>query len=326
MIWPTLATVATLAALVAFTDAARQPAALVAIVCAAFALVALAQEFWRGTNARGAATGQSRPRALAGLVARNRRRYGGYIIHVGFAVLLLGVAVSSSFDTSRDIRLRPGETVRVGGYDFTYERPTSKLASEKITLGADVRVSRDGTPITRLHPARELYPSQDVRTLGTIGRFINGDQTSEIGLRQSAGTDLWVAMRPDLAPPEQPVNNQRFARAQPDVQAIIIAALVQRYVNVAPPVTFRIIVRTGVSWIWLGASILGFGALIALWPTRRRRLTTRHAQRRTRQHVIATVLQHRRSAGRSPAAATNGSHAPAEPASVAGAAHGTDDR
>ncbi|MFP5361569.1 MAG: heme lyase CcmF/NrfE family subunit [Thermoleophilia bacterium] len=292
--WPTLATVATIPALLVFTDVPAQPAAFAAIVCIAFALAALVQEFWRGTNARRDATGQSRARALMGLIARNRRRYGGYIVHVGFAVLLLGVAVSSSFDAGRDVRLRPGQSVRVGGFDFNYDRPTSRLANEKITLGADVSVTRDGRPVARLYPARELYPSQDVRSLGAIGRFIEGEQTSEIGLRQSFRTDLWVAMRPDLALLEQPTKtaNARFASSPPEVQGVIIAALVQRYVNVAPPVTFRIIVRTGVTWIWLGAIVLGFGALIALWPSPSGR-TGRRVQRRTRRTIIETALHAR---------------------------------
>ncbi len=51
--------------------------------------------------------GGSYPRALAGLFARNRRRYGGYVVHAGIAILLIAVAASSSFQTSRDLRLAP---------------------------------------------------------------------------------------------------------------------------------------------------------------------------------------------------------------------------
>ena len=71
---------------------------------AAFALAGLAQEFWRGAAARRKLTGGSMPAALVGVVARNRRRYGGYIVHAGIAVLLIGIAASSSFQTNRERR------------------------------------------------------------------------------------------------------------------------------------------------------------------------------------------------------------------------------
>ena len=56
----------------------------------AFVLAAVGQEFWRGTMARRTMSGESWPRALARLTGRNRRRYGGYMVHAGIAVLFLG--------------------------------------------------------------------------------------------------------------------------------------------------------------------------------------------------------------------------------------------
>ena len=64
-------------------------------------------------------------RALLALVARNRRRYGGYVVHAGVAVLLIGIAASSSFQTNRDLRLRPGERPSVDDYTVTYVKPTA---------------------------------------------------------------------------------------------------------------------------------------------------------------------------------------------------------
>ena len=92
-----------------FTDAGSHPLALVMFALASFALAALVQEFaTRRRRLPVAQPGGSYPRALAGLFARNRRRYGGYVVHAGVAVLLIAVAASSSFQTSRDLRLRPG--------------------------------------------------------------------------------------------------------------------------------------------------------------------------------------------------------------------------
>src|SRR5207342_2961375 len=84
---PAIAAAATGVALALLTDAGSKPWALALFVFAAFALVGLGQEFWRGAAARRALAGGSMPAALVGLVSRNRRRYGGYVVHAGVAVL-----------------------------------------------------------------------------------------------------------------------------------------------------------------------------------------------------------------------------------------------
>lgn len=79
-------------ALLVVADAGRHPVALVALVMMALALTAIVQEVWRGTGARRASAGEPWALALGRLVSRNRRRYGGYLVHLGVVVLLLGVA------------------------------------------------------------------------------------------------------------------------------------------------------------------------------------------------------------------------------------------
>ncbi|HEY3434933.1 MAG TPA: cytochrome c-type biogenesis CcmF C-terminal domain-containing protein, partial [Solirubrobacterales bacterium] len=105
--------------LLLFTDAADNLWALALFAFAAFALTGLAQEFWSGASARRRLTGEPGPQALVGLVSRNRRRYGGYIVHVGIIVLLIGIAASSSFQTNRDVELKPGESTVVDGRTIT---------------------------------------------------------------------------------------------------------------------------------------------------------------------------------------------------------------
>ena len=95
-------------ALLLFSDVADSPWALALFLFAAFALTGLTQEFWRGAAARRRLRGESMPVALGAIVSRNRRRYGGYIVHAGIVVLLVGVAASSSFQTKRDLELTPG--------------------------------------------------------------------------------------------------------------------------------------------------------------------------------------------------------------------------
>ena len=101
------------------------------------------------------------PAALVSVVRRNRRRYGGYLVHLGVAVALLGVAASSAFNTQRDVRLGPGETTSVAGYDVRYVRPTSdcleRAASSSApcsTCARTASVSRLLTPVAQLLPGR----------------------------------------------------------------------------------------------------------------------------------------------------------------------------
>jgi cytochrome c-type biogenesis protein CcmF len=273
---------ATLVVLVA-TGTDEHLSALVMFCCAAFVLAAVGQEFWNGARARRAMTGESPPTALAALVRRNRRRYGGYIVHAGMAVLFIGVAASSAFQANRDARLSPGQTVRVGGYDITYVRPTSHLASEKVSLGAVLDVRRDGKHVTTLRPTRGYFPSTDPNA-GPVGRFFDGQATSEVGLKAGLRRDLWTAVEPDLQPLEPVIQraDRSFSDARPDVQALLIAAVAQRYRTHTPPATFRIIASPLVTWIWLGALVVIAGALIAFWPaplTARRRVRAGYAAR-----------------------------------------------
>ncbi len=145
-------------ALFAFTDARSEPLALVLFSLAAFSLTALAQEFGRGAAGYRALVGGSYPRALLALFSRNRRRYGGYVVHAGLAVLLIAVAASSSFQTSRDLRLRPGQSATVDDYRVTYERADrggrAGRATPHLRLGArgakGRRALRDPSPVPQL--------------------------------------------------------------------------------------------------------------------------------------------------------------------------------
>src|SRR3954470_2287180 len=143
-------------ALAILGDAGSKPWALALFVFATFALVGLSQEFWRGAKARRSLKGGSMASALVGVVSRNRRRYGGYIVHIGIAVLLIGIAASSSFQTKRDVNLRPGQSAVVDGREVTYVRPTAKVDKLALTIGAILRIPRGDETFT-LHPTRRFY-------------------------------------------------------------------------------------------------------------------------------------------------------------------------
>jgi cytochrome c-type biogenesis protein CcmF len=293
-------------ALALFTDALQEPWAFALFTIAAFALAGLAQEFWNGARARQRLAGGSLPGALGAVVSRNRRRYGGYVVHVGFAVLLIGVAASSSFQTNREFDLRPGQSEVVDGRELTYLRPTVAVSDEKLTFGALLAVSEGGKRIATLNPSRAYFRPTG-QPGGTIGSFFAGESTSEVGLRAGLGSDLWTAMQPDIAAVQRRVRaadagfrtcirggpgtppqckalsaSMRAAAANPALQTAALAQIASiqtataekiaaSYVDDAAPATFKVIVDPLVTWMWIGGLIALCGALIALWPARGRR-------------------------------------------------------
>ncbi len=291
--------------LAVFTDAAGEPWAFAMFCIAAFALAGLAQEFARGAASLRALNGGSYVVALGRLVGRNRRRYGGYIVHTGIAILFIAVAASSSFQTSRDVRMMPGESVEVEDYRITYAEPSADIDPEeqKLTFAARLDVERDGKRFS-LSPSRNYY-SSNARdpSAGPIRSFFEGEATSEVGRREGAKEDLWTAMQPDLEPlepliaavdkrllrrlpevgpggptPEQIEQMREFATAQGDA----IERLAALYVANPLPVTFRINVNPFVIWLWVGGLVAVAGALIAAWPApaaRRRRVSDVYAAR-----------------------------------------------
>ncbi len=279
---PALVGVGTALVLAVATDAADKPKALAMFALGAFVLGVVAQELWRGTRARQAMSSDPLPLALLNLVRRNRRRYGGYVVHAGITLLFVGVAASSAFQDARDVRLAAGETARVGGYDLRYERPTASLEAasngrlERIDLGAVVRVSRDGETVGTLRTTKSFFPSTDP-SLGAISRFFEGDSTSEVGLLAGWRRDVWTAVNPDVAILRERVEEgdrvfERIADAPAAQRDPLLAqaldGLARSYARNPPPATFRMITSPLVSWIWIGALTVFAGALICLWPTR----------------------------------------------------------
>jgi cytochrome c-type biogenesis protein CcmF len=275
---PLAAAAVTFAGTALLTDAADSVPSLLMFTFVAFVLTVVAQEYGRGASARRTMTGERLPRALVRLAGRNRRRYGGYLVHAGIAVLFLGVAASSAFIHQRDVRLSPGDRFEVNGYDVTYKRATASLGGDAagtgapISLGAVLDVRRGKEHFT-LRPSRNYYSTQDP-TRGVISRFFEGEATSEVDVRWGFRKDFWLAVRPDLneLTPAIRKGDREFSKSPTDVQALVIAALAQRYRNNPPPAAFRAIVSPLVVWIWIGGGIAVLGALIALWPSPEARL------------------------------------------------------
>jgi cytochrome c-type biogenesis protein CcmF len=292
LVAPLVAAAAALVLLLAFTSASSDWPSLLMFVLAAFVLTVVAQEFIRGARARASVSSEAFGTALFKLVGRNRRRYGGYVVHAGMAVLFIGVAASSAFAHQTDVRLTPGQSAKVGGYTITYVRPTSGIVSDRagtgapFTAGAVLNVTKGSKHYT-LTPTRNYYATQDT-SKGMIGRFFAGEANSDISMRWGLGRTVWTAIQPDLSKLSGPISraNRQFGKASLNVQGIIIGAIASSYAKNPPPALFRFIVSPFVAWIWIGGALGIAGALVALWPSpeaRRRRVTSLYAARLGRE-------------------------------------------
>ena len=152
--WPALVALVTGGVLLLFGAGSSLPG-LVTYTFSAFVLASIVIEFAKGTQARRALTGGSWWGAFSGLVARNRRRYGGYVVHAAIVLLAIGVAGSSLYQTTREAKLSPGQSMEAAGYTLTYRELTREARSNHTAVRAHVDVYRDGELVSRLQPGQE---------------------------------------------------------------------------------------------------------------------------------------------------------------------------
>jgi cytochrome c-type biogenesis protein CcmF len=114
IVWPFVAAVAAGVALVALGAGSSRPG-LIAYTFSAFVLGTIIVELVRGTRATG---------SLFTLISRNRRRYGGYVVHAAVVLLAIGIAGSSAYGSSTEQKLVPGQSMKVSGYTLTYRGVT----------------------------------------------------------------------------------------------------------------------------------------------------------------------------------------------------------
>jgi len=161
--------------------AGSSPAGLVGYTFAAFVLTTIVLEFVRGTRARKAiGTGGWWP-AFAGLVGRNRRRYGGYVVHAAIVILLVGAIGIGGFSTTQKARLAPGESMDVGDYRLLYTGAQEQRGANAQEVRAQLDVYRGDERIGTTEAGKNRYLAEE--------------QTSnEVGIRTDwlRGEDLFV--------------------------------------------------------------------------------------------------------------------------------------
>jgi len=159
----------------------RAPGAVLAFALCGFVAATIALEFIRGIRIRRTHQGAGAVAALWALVMSNRRRYGGYVVHLGILLVFAGITGSSVFSTQRVATLRPGDSVQVARYRITYDG-----ISEATRNGALVVTAR----LHAFEGRRDLGPLDASRNLFLAG----SDSTTDVALRSTPANDLYVIL------------------------------------------------------------------------------------------------------------------------------------
>jgi cytochrome c-type biogenesis protein CcmF len=179
--WPFVSALAAGALLVVLGYASSVPG-VVAISLCLFVTVTIGLELARGTAARHALSpGTSWPAALAQLIGRNRRRYGGYVVHLAVVIGILAIVGTSAYATSRTLVLAPGKTVEFHGYGLKLRGIESPITRSYISTEAVIDVSQGGHHIDTLRPSARTY-------------LDSGEPTKQIAIRPllHTGEDLYL--------------------------------------------------------------------------------------------------------------------------------------
>jgi cytochrome c-type biogenesis protein CcmF len=187
-LWRSFATpmgVGLVAGAIAFVLGARNFYAVLAISVSTFALATVWIEFWRGMRVRQAMMGEKPWTALSRLIGKNRRRYGGYIVHVGVVMIFIGIVASSVFKLEVQRSLHVGESIELGGYTVRYDGIAIENDDHVERTFARMAVldgyGPDAVQIGEVLPEKRFYkkPKQP---------------TTEVSIWSTLGEDLYVVL------------------------------------------------------------------------------------------------------------------------------------
>ncbi len=177
--WPVAAAVATAAGL--FALGVRVWSSGLCFALCAMVLATITQEFIRGAQVRRSATGTDIFTALVALVGRSKRRYGGYIVHVGIVLMFLGFA-GEGFKQEEQALLKIGEKLSVGHFTIQHDALRVTSDSQKQMVTGHVSVSEDGKAIGTLTPAKWYFNKHEQ------------EPTTEVAIRRRPSEDVYVVL------------------------------------------------------------------------------------------------------------------------------------
>jgi cytochrome c-type biogenesis protein CcmF len=142
-------------------------------------------EIYRGASARHSGLGENWIQAVVALFSRNRRRYGGYIIHLGVTIIGIGAIGSTLFQKETQQTLSVGETLQIQDYQLRYDGFTQAIAEDGRQMEiADVTLLRNGQEITKMRPRQDLYPDMPMTIAGQHSTLENDVYVLLVGWEQ----------------------------------------------------------------------------------------------------------------------------------------------
>lgn len=158
----------------------REPMALLTFSLCGFAAAVTLREMFAPAFTRAKERGESFWRALPRTLSGNRRRVGGYIVHLGVLMIVVSIAGSNTYRYSVEASLTPGQSFVVGNYELTYKETAALQQSHRFSVQAVMEVKKDGELLATMRPALNHYPSQrepiatpEVKTIGQEDLYLS---------------------------------------------------------------------------------------------------------------------------------------------------------
>jgi cytochrome c-type biogenesis protein CcmF len=178
-LWPVLTTAAGTGLLLAL--GVRVWSSGICFAFSIFVTASIVQEFWRGARVRQEGTGTDLLTAFIGLVGRNKRRYGGYVVHLGIVLVFLGFA-GDGFKREEQLLLKPGQQATVGHYTVRHDSVQVTDDGQKQMITGHLTVFEDGKEIGHMYPAKWFYRKHEE------------EPTTEVAIRRGVAEDLYIVM------------------------------------------------------------------------------------------------------------------------------------
>jgi cytochrome c-type biogenesis protein CcmF len=207
---------------------------LLAYALCGFVMGTIVQEFYKGMRARQTIHGESVVTAFRHLVARNRRRYGGYIVHAGI-VMLFAAFAGMAFKLENDVTLKTGEAFETSDpyghkWRFVSQGVSTSEPRDAQVIGVGLDAFRDGKRVGIIRSEKRAYHDAQGNPLF--------QPITEVGIRTTPGQDLYVVLAG--------VRNSDTAELRISFNPLVV-------------------------WVWAGGFVMMIGGLIVMWPQAERR-------------------------------------------------------
>ena len=103
------------------------------------------------------------------------------VAHFGIGVFIVGITLTSTYSVEKDIKLSPGDSVSLAGYDFQFHGVEKKAGVNYDASQGKVTITHEGQPVAELHPQKRIYRA-------------SGMPMTEAGIDASITRDLFVAL------------------------------------------------------------------------------------------------------------------------------------